>query len=302
MHSHTPLRWLVLSVPRPSDEIAAEVVTDALVQLAGRAVWDENGRLVTHAPEPADPDAFIRATQRELRSRTGLDDLVLETRWQPHEDWAETWKRGLAPRRVTPRMIVTPTWEKPDLQPGDLVIRLDPGMAFGNAEHGTTRGCLRLMDGVLAPGHRVLDVGAGSGVLSIAAALLGATEVVAGECDPHACEVARENVALNGVAERVTMHEAMADSATLPAYGTFDGVLANLEGGTLRALLPGLTACVVPGGWVILSGLLAAEAPGLLELAGTEGLEREAVDADGEWRSLLLRRADPTSGGRTEGG
>jgi ribosomal protein L11 methyltransferase len=287
---HTPGRWLVISVPRPSDAISADLLIDALVQLAGRAVWEENGLLVTHVPEPADPESFIHQLQDELRSLAGVQDLALETRWQPHEDWAETWKRGLAPRRVTPRMIVTPTWEKPDTQPSDLVIRLDPGMAFGNAEHGTTRGCLRLMDGVLAPGHRVLDVGAGSGVLSIAAALLGASEVIAVEIDPHACEVARENLVLNGVADRVTISEAKADPATLPAYGAFDGVLANLEGGTLRELLPGLKACVVLRGWVILSGLLAGEAPGLLDLAAAEGLAREAVDADGEWRSLLLRR------------
>jgi ribosomal protein L11 methyltransferase len=282
-------RWLVLSVLLPSGETSAALLTDTLVHLANRAVWEEDGRLVTYVPEPPDPDSFIIDVQNDLRSLAGLDDLTLETRWQPHEDWAETWKRGLGPRRVTPRMIVTPTWEQPDAQPGDLVIRLDPGMAFGNAEHGTTRGCLRLMDGVLAPGQRVLDVGAGSGVLSIAAALLGASEVIAVECDSYACEVARENLALNGVAERATMREAMADSVTLPAYGTFDGVLANLEGGTLRALLPGLKGCLVPGGWVILSGLLAGEAPGMLELAEGIGLAREAVDTDGEWRSLLLR-------------
>jgi ribosomal protein L11 methyltransferase len=187
---------------------------------------------------------------------------------------------------------VTPTWETPAVGPGDVVITLDPGMAFGNAEHGTTRGCLRLLDAALTPGGRVLDVGTGSGVLSIAAALLGAHEVVALEADPFACEVARENLASNGAADRVTVHEAWARADTLASYGTFDGVIANIEGKTLQALLPGLRSCARPGGWVILSGLLADEAGSLLDLAKALGLSAEAEDADGEWRSLLLRRGE----------
>lgn len=287
-----PSRWLVLGVRTPLDEVTAELLTDSLITLGGRAVWEENGRLTTHLPEPDDPEAFLTHARARLRCLALAPDLELEAGWQPHEDWAETWKRGLAPRRITARLVVTPTWETPEVRPGDVVITLDPGMAFGNAEHGTTRGCLRLLDAVLTPGGRVLDVGTGSGVLSIAAALLGAREVVAIEADPFACEVARENLASNGVADRATVHETWAGADTLASLGSFDGVIANIEGSTLRALLPGLHACARPGGWVILSGLLADETDSLVHPATALGLSVEAQDADGEWRSLLLRRGE----------
>jgi ribosomal protein L11 methyltransferase len=289
MTPHTPSRWLVLRAPVPAHETAAALLTEALLTLGGRAVWEEDGRLVTHLPEPENPDGFTRDAEARLRAAAGLPDLVLETAWQPHEEWADTWKRGLAPRRVTHHLLVTPSWESPETGPGDLVIWLDPGMAFGNAEHGTTRGCLRLLDATLLPGERVLDVGTGSGVLAIAAALLGASEVIALEGDPIACEVALENLARNGVAERVSVRHAWADVDALARMGPFHGVTANIEGSTLRALLPGLGRCVVPGGWIILSGLLPAEAADLQDLARALGLSPVAVDEDGEWRSLLLR-------------
>jgi ribosomal protein L11 methyltransferase len=286
-----PERWLVLAVRTPPDPDAAALLTDALLGLGGRAVWEEAGRLVTHLREPDDPDAFTRDAQARLRAATALPELALESSWQPHEEWAETWKRGLAPRRLTPRLIVTPSWESPEAGPDDVVIRLDPGMAFGNAEHGTTRGCLRLLDRVLRPGERVLDVGTGSGVLSIAAARLGASAVLGLEGDASACEVALENLARNGVRERVTVRECWADAEQLAALGTFDGVIANIEAATLGPLLPGLGACVRAGGWVILSGLLAPDCEPLLDLATSHHLSQAAVDEDGEWRSLLLRRS-----------
>jgi ribosomal protein L11 methyltransferase len=258
--------------------------------LGAKAVWEHNGRLITHLPEPPDPEAFLRTAESVLRSITRDPGLTVEASWQPHEEWAETWKRGLAPRRVTERLVVTPSWEIPATRPGDVVVTLDPGMAFGNAEHGTTRGCMRLLDRVITRRERVLDVGAGSGVLAIVAARLGAREVVALEADPVACETARENVQRNGVAARVKVVDAWADAVSLSELGTFDGVLANIEGSTLHRLLPGLTACVRLRGWMILSGVLEAELDGLTRAAAERRLAREDVDADGEWRSLLLRR------------
>jgi ribosomal protein L11 methyltransferase len=233
---------------------------------------------------------FVREAEAELRRVSGDPSLALETTWQEHEEWAETWKRGLVPRRLTPRLVVTPSWETPATEPGDIVITVDPGMAFGNAEHGTTRGCLRLLDRSVAPGARVLDVGAGSGILGVAAALLGASRVLAVEGDPVACEAARENATRNGVAGVVEVMEVWADKASLATLGGFDGVLANIESGVLHRLLPGLAACVRPGGWMILSGVLEPELDALVRAAGSAGLLPEALDADGEWRSVRLRR------------
>lgn len=285
-----PRRWLVLSVRSPSEEEAVGLLTEGLLASGGRAVQENAGRLVTHVPEPDDPDAFLGEVRTRLAGLLGADSVDLETGWQEDEDWAETWKRGLAPRRVTPRLVVTPSWGDPDARPGDVVVTLDPGMAFGNAEHGTTRGSLRLLDRVLSPGEQVLDVGTGSGILAIAAALLGAREVLALEGDPLACETARENVARNGVAGRVGVVEGWVESGSLARSGPFDGVLANLESSVITGLLRGLHASVRGGGWLVLSGILEGELDALLAHAARWELTPDAEDHDGEWRSVLLRR------------
>ena len=289
-----PDRWLVLRVPIPDDDDRTAVLSDALVELGGRAVWENEGLLVTHVPEPDDPDAFVARARRELSEAVAEDadpspEVELRTEWQDHEEWSELWKRGLRARRLTERIVVTPSWIPVDPGPDDLVVTVDPGMAFGNAEHGTTRGCIRLLDGTVAPGERLLDVGAGSGILSIVAVLLGAGDVVALEADPWAVEPAEENLRANGVADRVELREARVDADDLRALGPRDGAMANMEFGVLRPLVPGLAAAVRPGGWLLLSGVLDHEWDDLLAEAGALGLRLEARDADGEWRSGLFR-------------
>src|SRR5690606_9973591 len=158
---------------------------------------------------------------------------------------------------------VTPSWEEAALrarvEPDARVVVVDPGMAFGTAEHGTTRGALRLLDRALVPGTRVLDVGAGSAILAVAAALLGAREVVAVEGDPVAAEYALENLERNRVSDRVRWIGAWADPGLLRTLRPADGVLANIESGPLRRLLRGFRDALVPSGWLITSGLLAEE-------------------------------------------
>lgn len=283
-----PERWLILTA-RPSvaldDEVSARV-GEILMEAGGRAVLEEGGTLVTHVPEPPDPEALAGRLRSELEP-LGLE---LDTGWQAQEDWAEVWKRGLEPRRVGRALVVSPTWHDPAVQEGDHLIVLDPGMAFGNAEHGTTRGCLRLLEDHLRPGDSVLDVGAGSGILSIAAALLGAQAVLALEADAWAIPTAQENVERNGVADRVEVREAQVDADDLASMEPRQGVIANIEAGILRDLLPGLAGAVAPRGWLLLSGILDHEWEGMASSAEGRGFRVVAVDADGEWRSGLLRR------------
>ncbi|MCA1791096.1 MAG: 50S ribosomal protein L11 methyltransferase, partial [Thioalkalivibrio sp.] len=197
-------RWLELRVRSRAGGDANDLLAEGLVALGGRAVEERDGWFVTHVAEPDDPEAFGVGARSRLEEESGLDDVEVELSWRPHEEWAESWRRGLAPRRLTERLVVRPSWmEIEDPREGDLVIVLDPGMAFGTAEHGTTRGCIRLLDRAVAPGERVLDVGAGSAILSIAAALLGASDVLAVEWDPLATEAIEENIERNGVADRV---------------------------------------------------------------------------------------------------
>lgn len=265
-------------------------LADALIEVGGRAVEERDGWLVTHLPEPPDPDSFIATLEPRLGAALGAPVSVAWS-WCAAEDWAETWKRGLAPRRLTPRLWVTPSWAPAPAEAGDLVIVVDPGMAFGTAEHGTTRGVIRLLDRALVPGERVLDIGSGSAILAVAAALLGASTVTAVEGDPVASEYARENIERNGVSDRVRWIQALADSPMVRALGMADGVVANIESGVLRRLLPGFRDVLAPGRWMILSGIPAEEWEPFSREVVDSGFALVATDADGEWRAGWFTRS-----------
>jgi len=280
---------LVLEVEAPGDPDLRALLVEELLALPTRGVEERGDVLVVHIPTPvANPDEFLEEVRERLRRGTGLDAPVVRHRWQDHEEWSESWRRGLRPRRVTERLVVSPSWEDPALTPGEILLTLDPGLAFGTAEHPTTRGCLRLLDRVVRPGDLVADAGAGSGILSIAAALLGASRVVAVEMDPWSCTAARENVLENGVEDRVEIREEVIGSDFLPDEPPFDGVVANIESGILASLLPGLWTAVRPGGWLIMSGIMAHEAPNFLEQAAREGLVLRERDQEENWWSGLF--------------
>ncbi|MBW3535360.1 MAG: 50S ribosomal protein L11 methyltransferase, partial [Gemmatimonadetes bacterium] len=147
-------------------------MVDALRRLGARAVIREDERVLAWLPPPADVDARVREAEAALRASTSMTDPALSWRWQSHEAWMERWGRGVEPRRVSERIVVAPPGRDAGGGAGDVVIRLEPGAAFGTAEHPTTRGCLRLLEAVSRPGGKVADIGTGSGILAIAAALL----------------------------------------------------------------------------------------------------------------------------------
>jgi ribosomal protein L11 methyltransferase len=286
-------RWLVLVV-RTADPELLPLAAEVLAPYGGGAVLEAEGGLVAYAAEPADVDAFVREVAERLRDELPAAAAPeLSWRWQENEDWARKWKEGLGPRQVTERIVVKPTWCEWDARPGQVVIDIDPQMAFGTGEHATTRGCLRLLDDVLKPGDRVVDVGSGSAILAIAAARLGAREVVAVEYDPDANLNARENLEGNGVEDRVEIVEQMADAVLLDELGPFDLVLANILSGVIRPLLPAFHATLggTPEGRLIVSGILRTEAPLVVHDAEAAGFRVVEIDEEEEWWSALLRPA-----------
>ena len=285
-----PDRWLALTARSP--HAPEGLLAEGLLALGGRAVVEHDaGALTTHLPPPDDPEAFRSGARERLEALLGGASVTLDWSWQPHEAWEETWKRGLEPRRVGERLVVAPSWTDPEVEAGELLVIIDPGMAFGTAEHGTTRGCLRLLQELVTPGDRVVDVGTGTGILAISAALLGAEGVLAVEADPWAVEPARANAAANGVADRVEVVEARATAEHLGGLEPFDGAVANIETGVLTSLLPGLARAVDHGGWLVLGGILEAERHGIEAVARREGLEPVATEVDGEWWSAAFRPA-----------
>ncbi|HEX6068734.1 MAG TPA: 50S ribosomal protein L11 methyltransferase [Longimicrobiaceae bacterium] len=284
-----PDRWLVLRARLPADDPLRDLLGEGLLALGGLSVVEEGEEMVTYLPPPPDPEAVVKAAARFLADWL-MEDAPPELTWswQDDEDWSREWKKGLEPRAVTPRIVTKPSWTEYAPAPGQIVIDIDPQMAFGTGEHATTRGCLRLLDRVIRPGDRVLDVGSGSGILSVAAAMLGAGEVVAVEYDPDANLNARENLAHNGVEERVRLVEAMADPALIEAEGSFDLILANILSGVIRPLLPAFRAALRPGGRLIVSGILQSESEAVAASAAAAGLRVEEEDREEEWWSALL--------------
>jgi ribosomal protein L11 methyltransferase len=230
--------------------------------------------------------ALMKLKDAELGGGFGgdlpLGSLCAESAVRSDDGWKDLWKQYFKPVRMTERLTVRPSFERYEpVSAEERVIELDPGMAFGTGRHETTALCARLLESSLRPGASVLDIGCGSGILSIAAALLGAGEVLGVDLDETAVGVARENVAINGCADRVTVIKG--DLLTGLSF-TADIAVANLTAELIATLAGGLRARLRPGGCFIASGLLTekrAVAVSAREAAGGRGAESACAGAGG---------------------
>ena len=215
------------------------------------------------------------------------DDIRVETEPTPDIDWSEQWKQSIGVQELG-ALTVAPPWLAADLDPQNSIV-IDPGMAFGTGEHATTRGVIRLLQRVVRHGDVVADLGAGSAVLAIAAAKLGATRVAAIEVDPDAIGNADENVARNGVEDRVAIIEGDAASL-LPLGAPVTVITANIISSVLLALLPAMRAALAPGGHAILSGILAAERDTMLSAIMRDWHLVEEDREDAWWSATIAPR------------
>jgi ribosomal protein L11 methyltransferase len=226
-----------------------------------------------------------------------------EIRTLKEADWAEAWKKQYHLQRVGERTVISPAWEEYAPAPGEVVIRLEPGMAFGTGLHPTTRLCLEALEKHAPPGGTALDVGTGSGVLAIAAAKLGVRSVLALDADPVAVNVARENVAMNGVDRQVVVrHGSLPGGDVVPRHFLVDGSLTLLEGDLFDLILVNILAPVIIGMAPALAERLAADgaiiAAGLIESQEQEvrtalveqGLEVLDRALQKDWVALVARR------------
>jgi ribosomal protein L11 methyltransferase len=304
--------WLELAVA--ADVEAVEAVSEILGRVApgGTSVepafelTDEGLGAQVDTTRPAIVRAYVPARDEASAARAvaeasaalghlqafGLRPIgELTTRLVHEADWAEAWKAYFPVLRVGRRIVIRPTWRRHRRSPDDVVLALDPGMAFGTGLHPTTRLCLAALERVADRGDldraRVLDVGCGSGILAIAAAKLGAAEVRGVDTDPIAVEATVANAARNRLRRRIS-----ARHGSLPSgVGPSDLVLANLVAGVLVPLAPRICEELRPGGTVLASGIFVDRESDVRAAFAAAGLETVERSAEGEWVAIEARRA-----------
>jgi ribosomal protein L11 methyltransferase len=306
-----PGAWLELSVT--ADLEAVEVVSEILGRYAtgGTTVEpafdlvDEGLGAQVDVSRPAIVRAYIPARDLDAANEaasdvgTALGHLQafglrpigeLQTRIVHEEDWADAWKVYFPVLRVGRRLVIRPTWRRHRRRADDVVITMDPGMAFGTGLHPTTRLCLAALESVAdrgaIDGARVLDVGCGSGVLAIAALALGAASALGVDTDPIAIESTTANARRNHVVRRVRARAGSLPSGEPP----FDVVLANLIAGVLVPLAPMLADEMRPGGVLLASGIFVDREVEVARAFEAAGLEVSARTAEGDWVALEVRR------------
>lgn len=203
------------------------------------------------------------------------------------EDWAEAWKQFFVPRRVGRNFVVTPSWTDYDAKPGDMVITLDPGQAFGTGDHPTTRGCLELLEKVGAEGKSVADIGCGSGILSVGAGLLGAESIVGVDVESAAVSSARENLARNNVCGEIIEGKGF---EPLVESDSYDLVLSNIISAALINLAPVVAGKIKPGGHWIVSGIILNNWPDVQAKAKQCGFVLGEVFEEGDWVAAIYHR------------
>jgi ribosomal protein L11 methyltransferase len=292
------VKWLEVSLTTSAEN--AEAVADVLTRFA------PDGAAISGEPDPPDAAWTVRAYLPEAAASESTQLQIREAvwhlsqiatlpepafRWVEGEDWSESWKKHFHPIAVGKRLLVLPSWVRPD-DPTRLPLILEPGMAFGTGSHPSTRQCLAALEDLLRPEDLVVDVGCGSGILGVAALLLGARSVVACDLDPLAVSATLRSAELNHVRPRLeVMQGSLAETRAHLGDRTADGLVANILAPILaRMLNEGLGQMVRPGGWAVLAGILAEQRQLVVEAAAQARLSLAAETAEGDWVALTFRR------------
>jgi ribosomal protein L11 methyltransferase len=302
------VRWLEVSLTVESE--LAEPIADLLSRLTPGGAAIEAATVIDDGKEGQPSGPYV------VRGYLPVDDSLPEKRrrleeglWHlsrirplpdpvyrdiEEQDWAEAWKEHYRPIPIGRRLLIQPAWLSPPA--GQRIpLVLDPGMAFGTGAHPSTQLVLAILEDVLRPGQTVLDLGCGSGILSVAAARLGAASTLALDIDPQAVHIARENIRRNGVAATVDVERGSLEALQhrTPPFQA-DVILANILAPTLEQLITdGLGEVLAPAGRLVLSGILEHQTESLATHAARFGLDRVEVRAIADWRALVLTRRPP---------
>jgi ribosomal protein L11 methyltransferase len=305
--------WVEISCRVPAE--LTDIVAEYLTGLSGNGVCVENLNVdafsVSEIQEPASTTirsyfssredctarlAEIKQFLEELSNRQpGFTPEPPQLSTVSTEDWSTSWKANFKPLRVGKNLLIVPSWEQIEPQVDDVVLRLDPGMAFGTGGHETTRLCLELLENIMDAmpimhSPSVLDVGTGSGILAMAAVQMGAQNVTAVDIDPLAVDVARENLAANGLMEQVECSTTPLESLE----GCFDIILANILAEELVRMASLLVVRLADGGSLILSGILAEKENLVRSGFASQPLKFCETVRQGEWVAMHFKKAVQT--------
>lgn len=284
-------RWLELSVTVPS-ELAEPVAYLFRKYARGLVIEEEPGSHVTTlraylSPRARKSQARIDVGIRLIHTAAGTGELVV--REVAEDEWERAWKAHFTLLKVGRRLVVRPPWMAYTPAEGELVITLDPGMAFGTGHHPTTRLCLELLEELVKPGAAVLDLGTGSGILTVAAVKLGAGSVVALDVDPLAVRVARQGLRANEIRRGVRVARGTLPHPLAPE-GSMDLAVANISSKVVKDSAAHLWRVLKPGGLLISSGYLAdqaAEVEDVLKAAGLAPVQRRTQEG---WAATVSER------------
>lgn len=311
--------WQELSVI--VDRQAEEIVSNLLIDLGSQGVAIEDsadylkeespfGELVpevdqqdtititAYYPETQDLNHLNENLQRKLLELASIEPSLahvsVSSQALKEEDWAENWKKYYEPARITHDLTIVPSWtDYEPSSPAEKIIKLDPGMAFGTGTHPTTKMSLFALEQVLRGGETVIDVGTGSGVLSIASTLLGAKEVFAYDLDDVAVRVAQENISLNPNMD--TVHVAAGDLLKNVNHKA-EVIVANILADILIYLTDDAYRLVKDDGYLILSGIIENKLQMVVDAATSSGFFLETHMIQGEWNALIFKKTDDISG------
>ena len=289
------MKWVSLSVWSPPT--VQEAIANFLVEQTKRGVQLKGEWVTAYCHEGEEAQVChqqLALYYRDLQQlHPNLPEMKVAQKVLPVEDWSETWKSFFKPLIIGKNIVIKPSWEPYEAKPGQVLIEIDPGRAFGTGKHPSTALCLEILELVLGESSSekmgsvfsVLDVGTGTGILGIAAAGLGARRVLGLDLDPEALKVAEENLHRNGV-------EGIMSVSSIPLHQlgeTYDLVMANLTGPVIIEMAASLSRSVSPKGWLVLSGILSQEMEEVVKSFQAHYFECIDSWAMEEWRALLLR-------------
>ena len=231
----------------------------------------------------------IRQAMQNISQYLPVGSCLIETAMTAEEDWMNAWKAYYKPFRLGHHIHIVPSWIEVEPDPEDIMIHIDPGMAFGTGTHETTSMCMAMLEEQVKPGDTVLDIGCGSGILGIVADKVGAGRVICSDLDPNAVKVARENVAKNGVSDVTEVYQG--DLTEIPAFEGLkaDLIVANIIADVIIFLAPKAKGLLKKGGCFITSGIIQERKQDVLDALKDAGYEILEVQDKGSWAAIRSR-------------